>query len=76
MIVEVKMFTVQCDNCEKVYEGDDYAAWNDEGYAVECAENSGWYKDFESNGPNKHYCPKCFAFDDEDNLVINPNPEK
>lgn len=65
MVKEVKMFTVICDNCGvDVNDGAEYSCWNDEGYAEEIAEASGWI-----TIEDKHYCPECFTFDDDDNLV-------
>jgi hypothetical protein len=66
MIKEVTMFTVVCDNCGvDVNEGQEYSCWNDKGFAEDMAMDADWIKE-----DDKHYCPKCFSYDDEDNLVI------
>ena len=67
MIKEVKMYTVQCDNC-KCTSGDnsEFSCWNDESTALDEAKESEW---IESEG--KHYCPDCYSIDDDDNIIIN-----
>ena len=68
MLKEVKMYTVVCDNCGKDVNKDaEYSAWNDKNYAVEVAMESDWIKE-----NDKHYCPDCFTYDDDDNLLIIP----
>lgn len=62
------MFSVFCDNCGlDSSKGCDYAGWNDKGFAVDCAIDAG----FEAVA-DLHYCPKCFEYDDNDNLVVKP----
>ena len=66
MLKEVKMYIVVCDNCGKDVNKDaEYSAWNDKNYAVEVAMESDWIKE-----NDKHYCPDCFTYDDDDNLLI------
>lgn len=67
MIREVTMFAVFCDNCGKQCEDENagFCAWSDEVGARESACESGWYED----GGN-YYCPYCYSFDDDDNLVL------
>ena len=68
MIKKVEMYTVVCDNCgEDVGSSQDYSCWNDQGYARTNAMESDWVKE-----ADKDYCPDCASFDDEDNLVLNP----
>jgi len=68
MIIEVKMFTVQCDNCKKFSGQDsDYSCWNDESTAWDDASESGWIED-----EGKHYCPNCYTIDSIDNIIIKP----
>ena len=60
------MFTIVCDNCGvDVNEGQEYSCWNDKGYAQDVAMEADWVIE-----DDKHYCPKCFTYDDDDNLVI------
>lgn len=67
MIKEVKMYTVICDNCGKDVNADaEYSAWSDTQFTEDMALEAGWHKE-----DDKHYCPDCFSFDDEDELVIN-----
>lgn len=69
MIKEVKMYTVVCDNCGRdVNENADYSCYNDKVFAQDVAMESDWLKE-----GDKHYCPNCYTYDDEDNLVVNPN---
>jgi hypothetical protein len=66
MLKEVKMFTIQCDNCScDVNENCEYSGWNDENYVEEIRQESGWEK-----VDDKHYCPDCFEYDDNDELII------
>ena len=70
-IEKVEMYTVICDNCGwdvGVY--DEFAAYNNAAYASENAvDNFDWVKQDEN-----HYCPKCYEYDDEDNLILKPKP--
>lgn len=69
MIKEVKMYTVICDNCGKdALEGDEYSCWSEPFAASEIADEKGWHID---NTENLAYCPDCWEYDDDDNLVIN-----
>lgn len=59
---------ITCDNCGKVYmdEHTGFAVYVDESAAHDAADNDEWY-----SWENKHYCPDCHTWDDEDNLIIN-----
>jgi len=66
MIKEVKMYTVICDNCGvDVCEGQEISAWGEEFWVKEIAENSDWHV-----GQFYHYCPDCFTYDDDDNVLV------
>lgn len=70
-IKKVEMFTVVCDNCKlDIGTVGEFAAWNDELGAKEVAMESGWIREEE-----KHYCPDCYEYDDEDNLEIKKDRE-
>ena len=72
MIIEQTFYAVQCDNCKVIAEDDDDTAfWSDRGYCIDNAEESDWYIDGE-----KHYCPDCYSFDDDDNLVVMSSQAK
>jgi hypothetical protein len=66
MIVKEYFYAVKCSNCGDMSELDDATFWSDESSAVEIAEDSDWCV----TDDGKHYCPDCYSFDDEDNLVI------
>jgi len=69
-IEKVEMFTVVCDNCKKsADENTDYSCWNCENGAQDVAMEAGYLKE-----EDKHYCPDCFEYDDDDNLIIKVNP--
>lgn len=74
MIIEVKMWTVQCDNCGENWEDkhSGFAAWNDSGYALECAKDSGWNEAETKEFENQHYCPTCWILDEDDNVIPIP----
>jgi hypothetical protein len=66
MIKEVKMYTVICNNCgSDVCEDAEYSCWNEISFAENIAMEDDWIKE-----GDKHYCPDCFTYDDDDNLVI------
>ena len=71
-IQKVEMFTVICDNCGKDVNKDaEYSAWNDETFAEDIAMEADWIKE-----NDKHYCPKCYEYDDEDELIVNKSRTK
>ena len=64
------MYTVICDSCGNgADEGGDYSCWTDKSTAEYQASNCDW----ETLGKN-HYCPKCFNYDDDDNMIIGKEP--
>lgn len=66
-VKKVEMFTVICDNCqESADEGSDYSCWNDENQANDVAMDADFIQVNEC-----HYCPKCYSYNDEDELIIN-----
>ena len=66
MLKEVKMYTVLCDNCGKDVNKDaEYSAWNEKTFAEDIAMEEDWIKENDN-----HYCPDCFTYDDDDNLLI------
>lgn len=68
MVKEIICYTVICDRCGKDSAAEDeYCGYNDESYSLDCAADSG----FVEQG-SKHYCPDCYFYDDDDNLVIKP----
>lgn len=63
MIKEIPMYTVICDRCGADHgDGGEYAGWGDADYALECAEGDDWYE----SDDNKHFCPDCYFWDDND----------
>jgi hypothetical protein len=71
MIKEVTMFTVVCDNCGKdCNDGQEYSCLNDKTYALDVAMESNWEKVDDS-----HYCPLCYSYDDDDEIVIDKSRE-
>lgn len=75
MVKQVIMYTVICDNCGKdSNDGTEYSCWADGEQAELVSDYSNWVKE-----GDKHYCPDCFFYDDEDKLIINelyPNNSK
>ena len=66
MIKRFDTYTVICDNCGVDHnEGGEYSGWSDSGYAEDCARESDWHCE-----DGKHYCDKCWSWDDDDNLVL------
>ncbi len=66
MIKEITMYTVICDSCGKDSCAEtEYAGWNDEGYAVDCACDDDWIQE-----GKKDYCPDCYEYDDDGEIII------
>lgn len=65
------MYCCQCDNCQDMHEYDGFVAWVDEGQAKESAMESDW-----TTEGGLHFCPSCFEYDNEDNLIINKSRTK
>jgi hypothetical protein len=61
MKVQKVYYNIKCDCCGQLLDPDSY--WDDglEEMADECS-----WKALE---PDKHYCPDCYEWDDEDHLV-------
>ncbi len=71
MIKKVINYTVICDSCKAdAFEHDEYSSWGDEYFAEELAIENDY---IEHEG--KHYCPKCYEYNDNDNLIIK-TPEQ
>lgn len=68
MIIEMTMYGCKCDNCGKQWEDEDMgfvAFTDDSGIKSYLDEDGEWHTE-----DDKHYCPECWSYDDEDNLVI------
>ena len=64
MIEQITMYRCVCDNCGHQW-GDDVIAYADPANTWDCAANEGWNKH-----EDKTYCPDCWSYDDNDNLII------
>lgn len=67
MISEVTFYAATCDNCKKEWFNDHFgwSAMNDEISILEMLSDDEW----ECIGDN-HYCPDCYEYDDNDELII------
>jgi hypothetical protein len=61
MKVEKRYYNIKCDCCGQLLDPDSY--WDDG--LEEMAEECSW----KALEPDKHYCPDCYEWDDEDHLV-------
>ena len=61
MKVERRYYNIKCDCCGQLLDPDSY--WDDG--LEEMAEECSW----KALEPDKHYCPDCYEWDDEDHLV-------
>ena len=66
MIVSEIFYGVKCNRCGEQYEDGEHSFWSDEDNAIENAMESEWIEE-----KGKHYCDKCFHYNDEDELIIN-----
>ena len=59
------MYQMVCDRCGDVFEVGGINAFADKDYALDCAMDDEWVE-----VKRKHYCPKCYIFDDKFNPII------
>lgn len=79
MITPETFFICTCDNCGVSYGNEDsnYIVLPDESsMSSVLREDDEWHTMTVKDGPDKHYCPECFLFDDLDQLVIKTIPEE
>lgn len=75
MIYPVTMYSAECDNCkEAAFLGNgEFSAYHEEDQVREDLMNSEWFNGDTLKGhEGKHYCPGCWSYDDNDNLVLKP----
>lgn len=73
---EVIMHALVCDNCgQQGVEESEVAGWDDKDWALTEAAESGWLT-IDGNNYDKHYCPKCYKYDENDNLIIKKEKTK
>ena len=67
MIQEVIMYGAACDRCnEKWYdEHNSFVAMSDKSTLKDSMDSDEWYVDDE-----KCYCPKCYEYGDDDEVII------
>ena len=68
-IKEVKMYTVQCDRCGKVYENDEYSAWDNSDWATQYACEDDWISITKGD-----FCPNCYNYNEEIDSFIIKSP--
>jgi hypothetical protein len=71
----ITMYSAKCDNCQETFEHyhTGYTAFADKESCRDAMVNessSGWIE-HKINESVKHYCSKCFQFDDNDKLMLN-----
>lgn len=71
MYQKVECVMLECDRCKDHFQDPhtDFSIYTDESAIGEHAQENDWYM-FGEDG--KHYCPKCYTVDDEDNITIKP----
>ncbi len=70
-IIEIQMYSVECDNCKDVY-SDEFSAWGDSGTAEENATDSDWFRgEDNTEHEGKHYCDACYKIGENDELILN-----
>lgn len=68
-LFEEKAYGIQCDRCREIFEHPitGFTIWVDTGAAFEYAQEYSW---IEHEG--KHYCPECYEYDLNEEIVIKP----
>ncbi len=69
MIIERKMYACKCDNCGKDWNDNwlGIMSYNDKGYMeFVVQDDETWHCE-----DRKHYCPDCWSFDDEGEVVVS-----
>lgn len=68
MIIEETFYAIKCDCCGKIISDcGDFEFWSDKSTAIDYACENGAYL---TEDDENIYCPDCYEFDDNDNLVI------
>jgi len=78
MIYKVEVFAAKCDNCKKEWIDDinDFSYMGDVSTMAECLMEDSW-ETIETKGEeDKHYCPDCFYFNEEDEFVLRIEKQK
>jgi len=66
-------YSFLCDGCGvDAFEDCMFSGWGDIRYAFEEAQELGWITDEDE----KHFCPHCHEYDDDDNLVFKTKFKK
>ena len=75
MIHEEKCYCATCDNCGETYtdEHSGFSLFVDENQCHEHMDNDSWFSHGDGEHKGKHYCPKCYKYDevDEDKIILN-----
>lgn len=65
-ISEVECFMVECDHCKDMFENSEgFSIFVDQGSAKEECRDADWLIE-----NNKCYCPNCYDYDENDNIII------
>lgn len=80
MIEKTEMYVCSCNNCGKTYGNHDYdylVMPDESSMNAQLGDDDEWHTVPTKEGePAKHYCPDCFRFGENDELVIMPKPNK
>lgn len=73
MIQAETFYTCSCDNCGEYYGTEDVHSLvmpDESSMKSEMGDADDWHTLRENGKPDKHYCPECYSFDKNDQLVI------
>lgn len=62
MIRKQEFFNIECDSCGSMLDDENW--WDDKETTESLLHECGWKK-----LGDRHYCPDCWAYDDDDNIV-------
>lgn len=71
MFKESTNYTILCDSCSiDLFANEEHSGYNDREFVLEIAQGLNWLEYENDDGDFKHYCPDCYLYDDNDNLII------
>lgn len=71
MIYPIQMYACKCDGCGQDWMDETAIAYKERDTVQFSLHESGYY----TCQDGRTYCPECWSYDDEDNLVFKKSPD-